>query len=133
MNNNQFDNLNYQKAKRTPLYDIIQGYAQRGTSKPNNDPASDSMKVLQEQYRRDPNSLNPTQLLTLGLYELNQKREKNSEEQQKAVNDYMNPHNEAEKERQEMISTQSEEYHQLMKNLKELQDELTKLSSGDSE
>ncbi|MCQ6277304.1 hypothetical protein JMM81_20740 [Bacillus sp. V3B] len=86
--NNQYDGLNYQEKKYSPMDLIIQGYAERGNSQANTDPASDSLKALKEQFQRDPNSLNPMQLLTLGSYEYSIKNQEQSEQQQRKANEF---------------------------------------------
>ncbi|MGX6441862.1 hypothetical protein ACWM35_01345 [Neobacillus sp. K501] len=125
---NQFDNLNYQKAKRQPLDDIAEGYKKRNPMK--EEVPSDSIEALRKLYNADPNSLNPTQLLILGMSELQKKNKEEMEKRQKAVNDYMNPYNAAKKQDEEMISARSEEFEQLARQMQELQKAFAELNGG---
>ncbi|PRS16528.1 hypothetical protein C6W27_09000 [Bacillus paralicheniformis] len=125
-------NLNYQEAKGRPIDNMSKGYEQRNTAKKTNKP-SDSFEQLRKQYRNDPNSLNPTQLLTLGMYELKSKQDEQTKEQQKNANEYMKKHEDDKKQDEEMISSKSDEYQELSRNLAELQSELSKLSGSESE
>ncbi|TYS68834.1 hypothetical protein FZC76_07805 [Sutcliffiella horikoshii] len=130
MRNNEFDNLNYQKAKRQPLNDLADWYAKNSPVK--EDTPSDSVEALRSRYVQDPNSLSPIELLSLGMANLNAKNYSESKEKQKAVNEYMKPYNEAKKENEEYISTNSEKFEQLAKNMAELQKAFAELNGGDN-
>jgi hypothetical protein len=125
--------LNYQEKKYSPLDSIIKGYEERGTSKANNEPASDSMKALRERYNADPNSLSPIELLTLGSYEMNAKNEKESQERQKAAKVIQDGHEQERKEDKEMISTNSDEFKQLAEQMAQLQKMFMELNGGGDE
>lgn len=126
---NEFDNLRYEEAKRQPLDDIIDGYNKRNPLK--EEKPTDSVEYLREQYRKDPSSLNGIQLLMLGMAELQRKEAANQGERQKAVNDFMQPYHEAKKEQKEYISTHSEDFKLLAKQMAELQAEFQRLNGGD--
>jgi multidrug resistance efflux pump len=127
---NEFDNLRYEKAKRQPLDDIIDGYNKRNPLK--GEKPTDSVEYLLEQYRKDPSSLNGIQLLTLGMAELQRKEAVKQEERQKAVNNYMKPYHQAKKEQEEYISNHSEDFKLLAKQMAELQAEFQRLNGGDN-
>ncbi|MFF2291014.1 hypothetical protein [Peribacillus butanolivorans] len=63
-----------------PLQTISDGYKERGKSNPNNEAASDSMQALRQRYETDASSMSPVELMTLGMYELNAKNVKDSED-----------------------------------------------------
>ncbi len=87
MRNNEFDNLNYQEARRQPIHDIADWYEKKSPVKESE--PSDSVEALRERYRKDKDSLSPIELLTLGMANLQEERNKKAKERQKAVNDYM--------------------------------------------
>jgi len=123
MKNNNYDGLNYEKPKYNPIDDLTKWYEQNGKSKPNNEAASDSVEALRQQYEKDPSSLNSTQLLTLGMAELNEKNEAESQERQKKAHEY--------RKEEEMVSTESEEYQQLARNIEEMNRVITELKGGE--
>ncbi|MGP4073969.1 hypothetical protein ACTWQB_15685 [Piscibacillus sp. B03] len=111
MNNNkqnQFDDLNYQKPNRTPVDDFAEWYEKNGkTAKSKN---TDEYKQLKERYEKDPNSLNNTELMTLGQYQLDEQRNKDSKDKQRQAD---KDKQELEKQRQEdeeMIRMSEEQY-----------------------
>ncbi|PFP29832.1 hypothetical protein COJ96_09110 [Bacillus sp. AFS073361] len=118
---NEFDNLRYEEAKRRPLHDIMDGYNKRNPMK--QEKPSDSVEALRERYLKDRNSLSSIELLTLGMSELQSKRDAVLEERQKAIDDYMQPYHENKDKQEEYISTNSEEFQQLAKQMAELQAE----------
>lgn len=126
MKNNNYDGLNYEKPKYKPVDDFTKWYEENGKSKPNNEAASDSVEALRQQYEEDPSSLNSIQLLTLGMAELNVKNEAESQETQKKANEYH-------KEDEEMVSTESEEYQQLTRNIEEMNRVIAELKGGGGE
>jgi DNA repair exonuclease SbcCD ATPase subunit len=127
---NEFENLRYQEAKRQPLHDIMDGYNKRNPMK--QEKPSDSVEYLRERYLKDRNSLSAIELLTLGMSELQSKRDAVQEERQKAINDYMQPYHENKDKQEEYISTISEEFQQLAKQMAELQAEFQRLNGGDN-
>lgn len=127
---NEFDNLRYEEAKRRPLHDIMDGYNKRNPMK--QEKPSDSVEALRERYLKDKNSLSAIELLTLGMSELQSKRDAVQEERQKAINDYMQPYHETKDKQEEYISTNSEEFQQLAKQMAELQAEFQRLNGGDN-
>lgn len=84
--NNQFDGLNYTPPKRTAVDDFAQWYEENGkTIEPE---TRSEIDILREQYEKNPDSLTSIQLLTLGMAALDKKNEKESQERQKAANEY---------------------------------------------
>ena len=85
---NPFDNLNYEEKKRTPLDMIAEGYAKNYDFNIEKHSFSDT-EVLEKLYNENPDNLNPIQLLTLGMYQLQESRAKQDEEKRRAVKRYM--------------------------------------------
>lgn len=129
MRNNEFDNLNYKEPNRTPLDDIAEWYEKNNSIKQRT--PSDSVEAIRQRYDRDPNSLSPIELLTLGMANLDTRNKADSKKRQRAVNDYMQPYHEANKENEEYISTHSAEFEQLAKQITELQNTFKQLNGGD--
>lgn len=123
-------NLNYNQGKN-PLQDLINGYNEKGTSKSNNEPASHSFEALRKRYNEDPNSLSPIELLTLGSYEQNEKNRIQDEENRKKAADIQRQHEKDQEEaKQDFISSQSQEFKQLQKNLLEIQRMFDEMTNG---
>ncbi|MFE4522001.1 hypothetical protein ACFRCQ_07560 [Cytobacillus firmus] len=126
MKNNQYDGLNYQKAKRQPIDDLSQWYAENGKSKANDSIASDSAEAIRQKQARGE-QLSPMEALTLGFANLNRKNEAESQSRQKSANDIQKAHDE------EMISADSEEWQTLANNMAQLQAEFQKMNGAGEE
>ncbi|MBY0098673.1 hypothetical protein [Mesobacillus maritimus] len=103
-----------------PLQAMIDGYEERGKSQPFTEPASDSLEVLRKQYEKNPDVLSPIQLLTIGMADLNNKYVENK---RKAVEEAPPARKE------EMISTNSKEFQELERQLKEANEQLNQVMS----
>jgi|SRR5690625_4529865 len=120
--------LNYEKPKRTPMQDLINAYNNADNVKEVT--PSDSKEALRQKYNENPHSLNPTQLVELGMHELQEQRDKEAKAKQYSASDFMNAHVKDEKKRQEEISTQSEQFLDLSRNIAKLQKEWQALNGG---
>ncbi|AQX56044.1 hypothetical protein [Priestia flexa] len=130
MKNNPYDGLNYEPSKYNPVRDFAKWYEDNGKSKPNNEAASDSAEALRQRYQKDPSSMSPIELLSLGMYELNAKNEAQSQEQQRKANEFRQANEQQSKEDKELISTKSEEYQQLVRNLTDIQNAFDEMNGG---
>lgn len=128
MKNNQFDNLNYEKPKYNPLDDFKTFYKESGKSKPLETP--DPLQQLRELNKKNPEALSPLQRLTLGMAELNEKNEAESQAQQQSANEQQQEHDKQKAEDKELISMKSEEYQELTRNIAALQQALSELSGN---
>ena len=122
--NNQYDGLNYQEKKYSPIDDFSKWYAENGTN-----PKIETrieVEILRDQFNRDPESLSPTQRLILGFAELAEKNEKQLQERQKAEHDRQQ---ELSKQK-EADSVEASKVETLEKQLAELQTKLAELAKG---
>lgn len=78
-------NLNYQKPQRTPLDDIREAYKKADNI--TEDKPSDGFEALQRRYNEDPTSLNPTEMLTLGMYMQQEERNRKNAERNQSVDE----------------------------------------------
>lgn len=112
----------------TPLDMLSAWYKQNGKTVESPKNHDEDYQTLRRRYDQNPESLNPTQLLILGSYERDMKRQQEEKKKQAKVNEYMKPYHEAERENEEFISTNSEEFKQLAKQMAELQAEFQRLN-----
>lgn len=131
--NNEFDGLNYQNPKYSPVQDFAKWYEQNGKSKVNDQPASDSVEALQKRFAEDPESLSPVERLSLGFANLNAKNEAEAKERQAKANEFRQEYEQQRKEDKEFISTRSEEYQKLARDMAEMQSEFQKLNGEGGE
>lgn len=118
---NEFQNMIKEGEKKvTPLDMISSWYEQNGKGDKPPKQNDEQYETLKRKYQENPNSLNPTEMLILGQYEQDLKRSENGKKKQSAVNEYMNPYNQAKKEDEAMISSNSDEYKQLARQMEEL-------------
>ncbi|MGD6841247.1 hypothetical protein ACQCVH_01895 [Bacillus infantis] len=106
--------------KLTPIDMFAAWYKENGKTAEPPKKNDEQYETLKQRYLQDPNSLSAVELTILGQYELDLKRKEEGKEKQSAVNEYMKPYNEAKKEDKEMISSNSEEYKQLARQMEEL-------------